>query len=537
MIKFLMLLFSLLCMSACNKNHNAQKPAPAPKVIHLAHLTNNWYPKESVKLTQELDQHFALARTQFPVTVDASSVRALIVPHASIYFSGLCAATAYQTLVPQERTKNTKIKRVIILCPTHTALLKGCSIPQFDVYQTPLGNIELDKKAISYLTVNQIFQADPRAHEQEHAIEIQLPFLQKTIADFKLVPLIVGHVTDQDIDDILHGLAKIINEETLVVISSDFLHHGPQYDYAVFDQNILANIRFADSQAINTICAQDYRAFEQYLKSTGATICGQNPIKILLGLINKQLIGNVNARLSCYYTSAHMGKARKNENQISVNDLFIDHCDQNVHDSVSYAGIVFSNQGYQELKKENILTGYEKKALLALARRTIAWSFVDKKDQMPEHILYPILSFGMQQQAGAFVTLHTQDGDLRGCIGRLNSTEPLFKTVMHMSLAAAFEDSRFTPLTRTELESITLAISILTPPVKIGHYQNIELGKHGIILSKDNHTAVFLPQVPPSYGWTLEETLGHLSLKAGLPIDAWKTGCSFEVFEGYEISE
>lgn len=526
-------IFCFLFITSCNKSPSAKAATKAPQLVHLAHLSENWYPKETEILSQELDGYFNLARKHFPIAVDAQTVRALIVPHAGMYFSGLCAATAYQTLL----YATTNIKRVIILCPAHTTFLKGCAVPRFDVYQTPLGDIEIDKKAISYLTVNQVFRGDVRAHEQEHAIEIQLPFLQKTIAEFKLVPLIVGHTTDKDIEDIIHGLKKIINKETLVIISSDFLHHGAQYDYAVFDQNIMANIRFFDAQAVNTICAQDFRGFEQFLKKTGATICGQNPIKILLGLINERIIDGVNAKLSCYYTSAHMNKARNKNHDISISDLLCDPSDQEARDSVSYVGMVFTTQCYKELKKEILLTGYEKKALLALARRTIARAFVEKKSQLPEHLLYPIMSFGMQQPVGTFVTLNTKSGDLRGCIGRLTATEPLFQTVMHMAIAAAFEDTRFTSLTQKELDNIIIDISILTPPVKISGYQDIKIGKHGIILHKAGNSAVFLPHVPTEYGWSLEQTLEQLSLKAGLNSDAWKSGCQFEVFEGYEIKE
>lgn len=552
------LVANVLLLCACNRSTTVKAANKQPPVVHVAHLSGSWYSHQQALLSQELDYYFTCAREYFPVVTAYRDVRALVVPHAGMYFSGLCAATAYQTLmVPQEGhegsvdtgkqtiryEKNTGIKRVVVLCPSHTAFLKGCALPRFDVYQTSLGDIPIDRQACEMLAVTPVFRGDSRVHEQEHAIEIQLPFLQKTIADFKLVPLVVGHVTDEDINDVIYGLTKIVDKDTLVVISTDFIHHGPGYDYNVFDRNIIHNIRYLDSLAVNALSAQDYRGFENFLRETGATICGQNPLKVLLGLINKSIIEHVNARLTCYYTAAHMRKARLPDQRIAAHVLLDNLADQDAQENVSYIGMIFTTQSYQELKKEDILTGYEKKELLSLARRTIANAFVDKKDRLPDNLLYPLMSFGMQQQIGAFVTLNTKTGELRGCIGSMVAQEPLCQTVMRMAVAAAFQDSRFVPLMAKELDNVVIDISLLTPPVPVASYEDIKIGKHGIVLYKLGPkgtvvaSAVFLPQVPSSYGWSKETTLGHLSTKAGLAWSAWKTDCAFEVFEGYELKE
>jgi AmmeMemoRadiSam system protein B/AmmeMemoRadiSam system protein A len=536
------LLCYMFCLGACNKTTVVKPSSKKPPLIHLAHLPEGWYSHNPTILLQDLEYYFQIARQQFPMIVDTSTIRALIVPHAGMYFSGVCAASAYQSLLEGEQ-KNKTIKHVIILCPSHTAFLKGCALPLFDTYKMVLGDIAIDQDAIELLKTGTVFKGDSRIHEQEHAIEIQLPFLQKTIADFTLIPIIVGHVTYEDIKDIIHGLTKIITNDTLVIISSDFIHHGPSYEYNVFDRHVINNIRYFDSLAVNALSAHDYNEFDRFLKKTGATICGQNPLKIFLGLLNKRIIDGVNARLTCYYTSAHMNKARQKDHKINVTILLQDISDQESRESVSYIGMVFTTQNYHQLSKEDVLTGYEKKALLATARRTIINAFVDKKDRLPDHLLYPIVSFGMQQISGAFVTLHKKAGDLRGCIGDIETQEPLFQTIIRMSVAAAFEDTRFSPLTKEELNDTVIDISLLTPPHKVDHYKDIIIGKHGIILKKLDTSgkviasSVFLPQVARDYGWTLEETLEHLSSKAGLSNKSWKNDCVFEVFEGYEIKE
>ncbi|MEW6681246.1 MAG: AmmeMemoRadiSam system protein A, partial [bacterium] len=139
--------------------------------------------------------------------------------------------------------------------------------------------------------------------------------------------------------------------------------------------------------------------------------------------------------------------------------------------------------------------------------------------------------------SGAFVTLHTKEGILRGCIGYILPHKPLYQAIIDNAISAAVHDYRFPQVSYGELSSLKIEISVLTPPKKIGTYTEIILGKHGVVLSKEGCSAVFLPQVALEQGWTREETLTHLSLKAGLPPDAWKKDCQFEVFEAEVFSE
>ena len=134
------------------------------------------------------------------------------------------------------------------------------------------------------------------------------------------------------------------------------------------------------------------------------------------------------------------------------------------------------------------------------------------------------------------VTLNI-DGRLRGCIGEILPMRPLVKAVAGRALDAAFRDPRFYPLREEEFGKITIEISVLTPPHHVNSWQEIEIGKHGILLQKGNAGAVFLPQVAPEQGWGLEETLVHLSMKAGLDPDAWKNGAEFDVFEAVVFHE
>ncbi|MBS1988550.1 AmmeMemoRadiSam system protein B [Candidatus Dependentiae bacterium] len=533
----------LLAPTCCTKKIVNSSLPPAPLVVHEAHLPEGWYAHDPAKLDAELDGYFELAAQEFAVPVAARNVRALIVPHAGHYYSGLCAASAYQTLV-ENGQKNNLIERVIILAPSHFALLHGIALPDYTVYKTPLGEIPVDHNALNTLAHCKQFRVVPEAHKPEHSLEIQLPFLQKTIESFQLVPLIVGRILGENYLEILKHLGQIIDDTTLIVVSSDFTHHGTDYDYKIFDTNIMDNIRQLDSMGLQAIFAQSFEGFSKYLHQTSATICGRDPIKLLLALLESEKIQPVTPTLCCSYTSAHLEQARQTADQIiNIKKLMQPVPDAQAHRSVSYAGIVFAQKPEGPNIASDSLSGYEKKALLACARSTLENVVKPQDQQVDDHLLRPIISPGVVQPSGAFITLNTKDGNLRGCIGRITTPDPLFQTVMAMSYAAALHDTRFKPVQAGELNNLVIDISVLTPPHTVPSCQDIIIGKHGVILNKldqagaKTHSAVFLPQVPVEWKWDLPTTLEQLAQKASLPMDGWKENCSFEVFEDFEIKE
>jgi len=549
-IKTFLLIFITLFTVSCGKS---KKSKHTPEITHTSQLPAGWYTQDKQKLSEEIDLYLASAKKAFDVTIDPIAIKALIVPHAGHYYSGLCAATAYQTLQNQNAIpdrKNTHINRVIILAPSHTHFFNGVSLPYYTTYQTVLGDLKVDTNAIKTLSKKEnFFKQFPEAHMQEHAIEIQLPFLQKTIADFKIIPLIIGHIKDiTGYYEIADQIKKIMTDQTLIVISSDFTHFGKNYDFAPFTKNILYNIRFLDSLAVQAITAQSLNLFNNVLLETHTTICGQEPIKVFLALLESQAFGQhdiLDARLACYYTSAQIPGARQN-NLLNSSVLLDNIPDSSISNSVSYVSLLFTKQQLITQKKQDRLTGYEKKALIKLARTTVQNELEAPTERIQDHLLVPVVSPGIEQKVGVFVTINTKNTNnngLRGCIGRIISNDPLYKTVLAMSKAAAFNDTRFKPVTKNELPNLVFDISVLSKPERIASADDIIIGKHGIIMTKlglNNHplgAAVFLPQVPVENHWNLETTLEYLSEKAGFEKNAWQKDCAFEVFEGFEIKE
>jgi AmmeMemoRadiSam system protein A len=208
--------------------------------------------------------------------------------------------------------------------------------------------------------------------------------------------------------------------------------------------------------------------------------------------------------------------------------------------SVSYLSVVFTGAWkyaptVKPLQNKAKLTEEEKKQLLTLARKTITSYLQDRRVPEPADVGVTITT-DMEYPRAAFVTLK-KNSRLRGCIGDIFPRQPLFKSVIANSVNAAFNDRRFMPLAQAECNDITIEISALTPPEPVDSYGEIRIGIDGVVLRKDGRSAVFLPQVAPEQGWDLNQTLTHLSRKAGLPPDAWKEGASFLVFQADVFGE
>lgn len=181
------------------------------------------------------------------------------------------------------------------------------------------------------------------------------------------------------------------------------------------------------------------------------------------------------------------------------------------------------------------LSAEERRALLRLARGTIEVYLRERRMPTPRELGVTVTP-PMRTIAGAFVTLH-KHGDLRGCIGEIEPEREVYRAVQDHALNAAFRDPRFPPLTAAELPEVDIEISVLTPPQEVASWRDIEIGRHGVVLSKAGRRAVFLPQVAPEQGWDVETMLDYLAMKAGLPRDAWREGARFEVFEALVFGE
>jgi AmmeMemoRadiSam system protein B/AmmeMemoRadiSam system protein A len=477
----------------------------AVKDVMQSTLAGTWYNADPNALRAEIATYFQEAQVE-----PRQDVIALILPHAGYAYSGRTAACAVKSL-------GRDYARVVVIGPSHQLPMEDMfSVPRATHYRTPLGEVPLDVDFIRRLLAYPIFQEVPAAHEGEHSVQIEVPLLQYKLGDFKLVPIVAGQCSADTIVQAGKILASLVDKDTLVVASSDFTHYGPNYQYIPFTKDIPQSIEKLDMGAFEFIAKKDPRGLLKYRQETGTTICGYVPIAVLLAALGS----DAQAELVRYTSSGKL-----------MNDYT---------NSVSYLAAAFhgawrQSPGPQAQATAAGLTPEDKKALLAIARAAIQFG-LDKR-RVPEPADLGVTpSEAARIPRAAFVTLK-EHGELRGCIGDIFPQRPLYKSVITNAIYAAFADRRFTPVQQDELTQIKIEISALTPPTPVASYREIRIGTDGMVMNKDGHTAVFLPQVAPEQGWDLETTLANLSMKAGLTADAWKDGASFQVFQAEVFGE
>ena len=479
-----------------------------PEVVRRSALAGAWYEGTKDGLAKSVEGFFGKVQgggvNGYPI--------ALVVPHAGLRWSGQTAAHAYQEL------RGRSYGRVFVVGPTHRARFHGISLPSVTHYETPLGKIPLDVETINSLAGEEYFRRHPTAHDQEHCIEIQLPFLQSVLGDFKLVPLLVSGLTEEQVGEVASTLRRHIRPGDLLIASSDFTHYGARFGYkgppgSRFEASEAAE-RLAEllKTAWAAMERRDVAGFFEHKRATGDSVCGFLPIAVVLST----LPGQVEPHLLQTDTSGNISG--------------------DYSESVSYLSAAFTGLWpYNQVDGAAGLTQAEKDDLLKLARFTVD-TYVKTGRRVTADEAGITVTERLEQDTGAFVTLK-ESGHLRGCIGTIVPVKPLVTAVIDNGINAAAFDRRFKPVTEAELAKISIEVSVLTPPVEVAGAEQIVLGKHGVIIEKAGRSAVFLPQVAPEQGWTVEQTLSHLSRKAGLGLDGWREGVRYRLFEALVFHE
>jgi MEMO1 family protein len=515
----------------------------------LPRFAGTWYNADGSQLNQQLSDYLARASDELKANpVDDSfseqtpvsrNILAVTVPHAGYMFSGQTAAFAY------EKLKGRTIKRVFILGPSHYRAFRGAALPTQSVFATPLGNLKVDETVIKALAQFPYFREYREVHDQEHSLEMQLPLVKKVLGDVSIVPLAIGTLENaQEVRMIANILRRYMGAGDLVVVSSDFTHYGPRFDYQPFKQDIPQNIKKLDEGAFGCLANVDLEAFMRFRETTHDTICGFYPCALLLAMLPK----GCHATLLKYETSQNV----------------IFDADQN---SVSYLAIVFSSEDEKavwetEAHKEELapLSQADGATLVKVARRSIEAHLRNEKPQFDDLITKEQGNI-FRDFRGAFVTLflrgqnqealeeperppstsrqsHRRENKrLRGCIGYIYPVKSLLEAVAENAVSAATRDPRFSPVAESELPDLEIEVNVLTPPKPVKSWQDIRLGVDGVVMHKHGQQAVFLPIVAIEFGWDLQETLRQLSLKANCGPNGWRDDASFDVFQATSFEE
>lgn len=458
--------------------------------IHQPAVAGQFYPADAETLTAIVEGFLDSASTRAD-----RPVQAVIVPHAGYVFSGAVAAEAYAGISPAA-----VYERIFIIGPGHREAFRGAAVDgSSEVYSMPLGDVSVDTRTcLELAAADSVFHNRRKPFEKEHCLEVQIPFLQVRLKRMPpIVPVIISSVDGNDLGRIVRVLKPYFTQENLFVISSDFSHY-PSYDDACKVDRATGDAILSGSveEFLNTLLDNA----RQRIPGLATSACGQLPIAALLMMME----GRDDLEIR------HLDYRNSGDSQYGDKDGVVGY---------HAFTVVYKEPVRQEDSESGFaLTDQEKAILLETARRSIETAF-EGKYWLPSDTQ---LTQTLKVECGAFVTLHLH-GRLRGCIGNIVGVRPLYKTVAEMARAAAFEDDRFRPLTREELEQVHIEISVLSPLRQIPSPDEIVLGRDGVLMVKDGRSGTFLPQVADETGWTREEFLGHCARdKAGIGWNGWK---------------
>ncbi len=467
-------------------------------------VAGQFYEANPQKLSQEIDAFFSASG----VKPSKKKIRILIAPHAGYVYSGAVAANSYKA------ASLGKYTTIVLLGPSHFFDFPAISVWKKGSFKTPLGEIPIDEAfADQLLKSNPQFDFKPEVYEREHSLEVELPFLQKTFKNFKILPILMGRPDYKICEDLAESLKQLIGQrdDVLIVISTDMSHYHTSDIARQMDRRSLSVVQALNPKELWSLCLLGQTEF-----------CGFTSVITALIYANKQNIKEVEI-----LQYAHSGDVTGDNERV-----------------VGYSSIVFlksdnSSNAQPASAKEAAaegasLTLQQKKRLMQIAKDTLkTYLETGKTIEITEND--PRLS----KNEGAFVTLH-KNGMLRGCIGQIVGQDPLYLTVRDMAISAATLDPRFKPVHKEEWQDIDVEISVLSVPQVIHDVQEIQMGVHGVIVSRGPyHRGVFLPQVATETGWSKEKFLSELcSQKADLPADAWKDpSTKIEIFTAQVFSQ
>lgn len=509
----------------------SKAPPPAdPPAIRRAQKAGTWYPQDRAWAIAEMRRMFR--QTRAAPTLPGKPI-ALVVPHAGWTYSGAAAAAAFRQLHRGDYA------RVVLIGPSHGHLFSGFSLPQFEAYETPLGRIPVCPEAAE-LRDGELVRDLPEADRGEHSLELELPWLQESLGAFCMLPILVGTTNADSERALAQKLAKLKRDDTLFVVSSDFVHYGARFSYMPFGASVSGarkRILEVENRAIECLGRKDPECYRQLIAKTDATICGYRGQLVLLEWL-RQAAPEAGAVTLTHYSSADLREERDQERDQSG--------------SVGYVSLGFvaktattSDRASMPLSAPSAAVACSADAvldpaigqqLLQLARATLSTQ-LQGTDALERALAALPASPRLDCRQAVFVTLK-ESGQLRGCVGQVEPEYPLFQAIVRSALDAALNDRRFEPVTAKELPELAYEVTALSAPREVPSHRDIVLGKHGIILSAQGRRALFLPQVPGEQGWDLDATLRALANKAGLPEDAWRDrSAHFSVFTGTVFDE
>lgn len=440
-------------------------------------VAGQFYPADAKTLTAMVDAMLADAETPEP----SGDLVAIQVPHAGYPYSGPTAARALKLLSGRDNVT------VVMFGTSHRAFLQQAAVYPRGAWHTPLGDVPVDEElARAILEADKFFVESERAHAEEHSLEVQLPFMQRLLPSFRIVPIMFLRPSFEQCARAGRAIARACQGRNVVLLASTDLYHGESY----------AEAKRTDSVTVELLTRFDPEELHRALTEERAQACGGYAVVAMM--------------IAARELEADRATVLAQTNSNDVTGQRSGYC-------VGYSAAAFTG-GRPPIARapSDELSEAEQKSLLAIARSTLE-SHV-RTGKVPRATTATAL---LAEKRGAFVTLH-KHGELRGCIGYVEAVKPLYQAVSDMAVAASSEDPRFPPVSPAELGDIDIEITVLSPLRRLSSPDSVVVGRHGLVIRKGFSSGLLLPQVPVEQGWNREQFLAHTCRKAGLAPMAWK---------------
>lgn len=451
-----------------------------------------FYPADLYQLDKDLDGYL-----EHITPTLGGRPHIMIVPHAGYKYSAIVAAHAYKKLYPFKH----KINKVFLLGPSHSVFVDGVALPAAKKFKTPLGTINVDETVVTELKKNPLFKTSAKAHKKEHSLEVQMPFLQKTLDNFTIIPMLYG---EADFKQIAAALLPYLQDETAILIVSADLSHYLDYDTArTIDEQTA-------EQIANSINVNHHQSCGATAVNTAMELArAQGLVPQLLDMVNSGDVSNDKTKVVGYGAW--------------------------VYQEPEEAPVLPKLE--QEQKNLQNFARHYKDSLLKIVAKSLKRAVHHQPPYRPERDNFNDVLFN---KGASFVTLH-KNGNLRGCIGSLLPIKAIAADLADNTFSAAMQDKRFAPVKAKELNDITFTISLLTnfEEINFSSYEDllaqIQPDIDGILLQDGKREGLFLPAV-----WKelpdKQEFITQLKIKAGLSPAYWSNNIKFFRFRTVEIT-
>jgi AmmeMemoRadiSam system protein B/AmmeMemoRadiSam system protein A len=507
-------------------------------------VAGRFYPGRADRLAEGVDRYLADAREEMAARGGGPAARrgagqpapaegrlvAVVVPHAGHVYSGPTAGFAFASIDPA------LVDRVVLLGPAHYVPVDGIGVSTATAWRTPLGDVPLDPDLAEDLQarIGTVLPADD-AHAPEHSLEVQVPFLQRVLADgWRLCPLIVGADLPGDVAAVITLCAGL--PRTLVVVSTDLSHYLDYSSAVAQDARTIRSIVHRRPDSIGTSDA-----------------CGRYPLR---GLLTAAAAQDWSVRLLDARNSGDTAGDR--DRVVGYAAFAVRAAEPGVVTAAESAATTAAtapprpdppaerdwqdrDAGVRSAPDVVRVAPESRAVLLRVARATIQEALSTQRRPRFEADRWPASDPVLREPGAAFVTLRSASGELLGCIGSLTARQPLIADVAQHAFDAAFRDPRFPPMTGDRAHGMVIDISVLSPtrPFACAGYDDllarVPVGR-GLVVTAGRHRATFLPavweQLPDPRAF-----LTALWRKAGLAPGQWPDGTTIEVYDSEEFAE